>query len=805
MRRALPDVARDATLAVRLLARRPAFAAVALLTMALGIGAPTAIFSVVRAVLLRPLPYPDADRVLRFRIDSTSPQGPVSFDAMPVTTALEWAARSNTLSAMAIFNDRALTLTSDAGPHRLAGISATPNLFDLLGVAPWRGQAFDARATDTRQIVLSHPTWTRFFAADPDVIGSTATFDGESWRIVGVMPADFGFPSPEAAFWVPVTLEAGGSRGMMLPAIARMKPGVTLDDVLREGREALGDSGSPRVTQMLLARTLQEQLVGGVQRILWVLLGAVGFVLVIATANIALLLLTRGTGREREFATRLALGAAHTRLVRQLFVEGLTLGAIGGVCGLLLAWIGLSLLLQFAPADIPRLQDAALDGSVLAFALALTAIASLVFGLLSAGRTVAFDSLRAIGGATRESRLPTTAAASRRRLNALAAGGLALTMILLAGAGLLLRSLVARVLLDQGFDAHGALALQINLPAVRYPNPVARMAFHDRLLAEVAGTPGVRAAGLAVSMPNRQPTGRFDFSPGGPNLNFDPLSTPVAEVRMVSEGFIEAMGLRLKSGRSIHPDDRAGTEGVMVISEQLARQHFPNRDPVGEVLYSGTGNRRVIGVVADVRPLAEGGEPRPAAYLPLRQNTDVLEWFAGVHVVVRGDDLPSMPAVLRARTLALDAGVPPFNVRPLEDDTSRLLAGARFTATLLAAFAAVALVMASIGVYGVMSYSAGLRTREIGVRIALGSTRAQVTRLILRDGLLVVGGGLAAGLVGAIWIAQSLSGLLFAVSPADPASFASVAAVLSISGLVAAWVPTRRATRVNAIDALRAE
>jgi ABC-type lipoprotein release transport system permease subunit len=274
---------------------------------------------------------------------------------------------------------------------------------------------------------------------------------------------------------------------------------------------------------------------------------------------------------------------------------------------------------------------------------------------------------------------------------------------------------------------------------------------------------------------------------------------------MVSEGFIEAMGLRLRAGRSFRPSDRAGAEEVMVISELLARQHFPNRDPIGEILYSGTGNRRVVGVVADVRPLVEGAEPTPSAYLPLRQNTDVLQWFAGMHVVVRGDDLPSLPATLRAMILTLDAGVPPFNVRPLADDASRLLAGPRFSATLLAVFAVVALVMASVGVYGVMSYSTGLRTREIGVRIALGSTRAQVTRLMLRDGVLVVIGGLAAGLVGAVWTAQSLSSLLFAVSPADPAALASVAAVLFVAGLVAAWVPTRRATRVNAIDALRAE
>ncbi len=516
----LADAVHDAPLALRLLLRRPGFAAVVLVTLALGIGGPTAIFSVVHAVLLRPLPYPEPDRVVRFRMESRSPAGHVGFDALPATTALTWGASSATLERMALFNDRALTLTTSEGPFRLTGISATPNLFELLGVAPALGTSFDAAAADGRQIVLSHETWERHFARDRSIIGRSIAMDGEAYQVAGVMPVDFGFPTPEAEFWVPLNLSPGGSRGMLLPAIARLRPDATLAGVLQEGSEKLGESGDRRATTTLIARSLQDQMVGGVQRILWVLLAAVGFVLVIATANIALLLLTRGASREREFSIRLALGAGRGRLVRQLFVEGLTLGAIGGVAGLGVAWTALELLVRLAPADIPRLREATIDGPVLAFAIAITGATSLIFGILSAGRTLSVDPIRAFAGSPGESRLVVSTGASRRWLNRLAAAELALTMVLLVGAGLLLRSFVTLVLVDQGFDSRQALAFQVTLPSARYPSPAARMAFHERLLERLQQERGVTHAGLATAMPNRQPTGRFDYS-----------STPLPDTR----------------------------------------------------------------------------------------------------------------------------------------------------------------------------------------------------------------------------------------------------------------------------------
>jgi putative ABC transport system permease protein len=800
----LSQVVRDASLALRILARGPGFAAVAIATLALGIGAPTAIFSVVNAVLLRPLPYPEAERVVQFRIESNGPVGPVAFDALPATAALAWGASSTTLSAMALFDGRALTLSTPDGPVRLTGISATPNLFDVLGVAPIAGRTFQPAERDARQIVLSDATWRRFLGANPSAIGSTVTMDGEAYRVVGVMPASFGFPTPEVDFWVPLLMAPGEGRGMLLPAIARMKPGATLAAVVQEGRIQLGELGSPRMSQNLVVRTLQDQMVGGVRRMLWVLLAAVGFVLVIATANIALLLVTRGAGREREFSIRLALGAGRNRLVRQLFVEGLMLGAIGGLAGVTLAWGALGPLVRLAPAEIPRLYDVALDREVLVFAVVITSATSLVFGVLSAGRTLAIDPIRALGRGG-ESRLGVSMRPPRRRLNGLAAAELALTTMLLVGAGLLLRSFVGVVLVDQGFQSHGALALQVSLPASRYPGPAARLAFEERLLEQLKRIKGVEAVGIATTMPNRQPSGRFDFSAVRITAPLDPISTPTAPVHMITEGFMEAIGLHLLAGRTFRPEDRAGNEDVVVISEHLARKQFHDRNPVGALLYSRSGYRRVIGVVADVRPAAPGANLESAAYLPLRQNTTVLEWFGTASIVVRGSDLRGVAASIRELVLSLDPEMPPFNVRSLDEEVSRLVAGPRFSAVALGGFSFVALVMATIGVYGVMAYSAGLRTREIGVRMALGATRAQVLRLMIREGVLVVGAGTAAGLIGASWLARTLTGLLHEVTPADPVALISVALLLSGSGIAAAYVPARRATRVNALDALRHE
>jgi predicted permease len=792
----------DAARVFRFLAARPGFGAVVLVTLALGIGAPTAVFSVVHAVLLRPLPYPEADRLVQFRMEARTPRGTIAFDAVPASAAIDWASQSATLAALSLYNDRALTLSTPDGPRRLNGIAATPNLFELLGIPPAIGRPFAAASRDTREVVLSHRTWREYFASSPSIVGTSIVFDGEPYRVTGVMPEWFRFPSAEAAFWVPVLFDAGGSRGMLQPAIARLRPDATLPAVLEEGRRMVAEGGDGRVEHTLLVRSLQDQLVGGVTRVLWILLGAVTVVAIIATTNVALLLLVRGAGRAHEFSIRLALGAGRGQLARQLFIEAAMLALIGGVAGVALAAVLLRVLLRFAPPEIPRLEEVTLNAPVLAFALAVTAVASVVFGMLSAGRTLAIDPVRSLGGADREESRLFSGRSVHRRMNVLAAAELALTMVLLVGAGLLLRSFVALVLVDQGFTSRGALALRVSLPSSRYPGEAARFAFHDRLLERLKQLPNVEAAGLITSMPNRQATGRFDFAANElPPLN--PFNTETAEVRMASDGFFEAMGIRLRGGRAFTAADRPGAEPVVILSEQLARKYFPDRDAVGQVLYShAAGTVRVVGVAANVRPAA-GGDPSPSVYLPLRQNSGSLQWQSAMNVIVRGRNPAAIATDVRTLVLSLDPEVPTYTVRTLDEEVSSLVAGPRFVAMVLGAFAGAALVLAAIGVYGVMAWSTGQRTREIGVRVALGATRAQVLGLMMRDGLVVVAAGLGVGLLLAIGVSRTLIGLLYEVQSMDPVALISTAALLAIAGLTAAYLPARRATRINPTEALR--
>ena len=599
---------RDVRLALRLLRRSPAFTLAAMLTLALGIGGSTAVFSVLHAVLLRPLPYPDADRLVQFRIEHDTPAGRFAFEALPAEQALEWKDQSAALADLALFNDRALTLSTPNGPHRLIGVAGTPNIFDVVGVAPLYGGTFDAASRDRTQIVLSYATWQRFFAGQPAAVGTTAMLDGTSYTIIGVMPREFAFPTLDAEFWVPLIADRAGTRGMLLPAVARLTPGATTAAVVAEGERALGAIGV-RETRTLIVRSMQDQLVGGVRRLLWVLMAAVGFVFAIALGNTALLLLTRGAAREREFSLRLALGAGRAGLVRQLTIEGLVLAVAGGAAGVLLAALGAQALVALAPPDMPRLRDVALERTTLAFSIASIVVTGIGVGILSSWRALAADPVGTLGrlGGDGQGGLPR---AARRRLDLLAASGLAFTVLLLVGAGLLLRSFAAVLSVDQGFEADNAIAVQVSLPSSRYPSADARLAFHERLLERLQAMPGIASAGLATAMPNRQPSGRFSFAAVELPLSNDPMSRPVSEIRMVTDGFLEAMGLRLRTGRTFRREDADGTEPVIVISDHLAREQFPNGGAVGAMLYSESGDRRVVGVVSDVKPATTG---RPIA------------------------------------------------------------------------------------------------------------------------------------------------------------------------------------------------
>ena len=804
-RDSLPRLAYEVRIATRSWTRHPGLAAIALLTVALGVGVPTAMFSVIHAVLLQPLPYRDPQHVVSFRMEVRGPRLSTTFAAIPASVATEWMLNGNTLTGISLYNNTALTLSTADGPFRLTGVTISPNGFEVLGVSPLLGRTFDPGTTDARQIVLSYDTWHRFFGARADVVGASVTLDGNAYQITGVMPAAFSFPDTDVAFWVPLILQGGGSRGMLLPAVGRMRPELGLAAVEEEGRRLLGDDRAGPGEETLHAETLHEQLVGSHRRLLWTLTGAVAMVSIIATTNIALLLLVRGASRTREFSIRLATGARRGRLLQQLIVEATMLAGTGGMAGIGLAALLLGTLLQFAPPEIARLENARINGVVLLFASALIAGVSVLFGIIAAGRAVTVDIVRALAASVVESSLP-IAGPSRRRLNALVAAEITLTLVLLVGAGLLLRSFLALLAVDYGFNAERTLAMQITLPSARYQTPADRMAFQERLLERLVQIPNVDALGVAITMPNRQPSARNAYDPTGPPNVSDPSTLQVAETRTISEGFIEAMGIPLVSGRTFRASDTDGAEPVIVISERLARLHFGDHDPVGRLLYSGgAGTRRVIGVIGDVRPASRLGDPAPAAYLPLRQDAGVFRWFGTLHVVLRGRDAASLTPTLRTLVLSLDPEMPPFNVRTLEQELSRLVAAPRFSASALVAFACIALLLAAIGLYGVVSYAAGQRTREFGVRVALGATRRQVLWLVMREGLSVMALGLLLGTLAALWLAQTIAGLLHNVRPADPLALGSVAALLMLVGLAAIVVPAYRATRVNAVEALRSE
>jgi predicted permease len=784
---------------------RPVLTAVALFTVALGIGIPTAMFSVVHAVLLQPLPFRDPQHVVSFRMEVRGPRGSATFDAIPASVATEWMLTGTTLAGISLYNNIALTLSTNDGPFRLTGITISPNGFDVLGVAPLVGRTFDPATSDGRQVVLSYATWHRFFGGRTDIVGSSITLDGNAYRVTGVMPSAFSFPDTDAAFWVPLIMPAGGTRGMVLPAVGRMRPEAGLAAVEAEGRRLLNDGSGGPGAETLHAESLHEQLVGAHRRILWTLMAAVAMVSIIAATNIALLLLARGASRAREFSIRLATGAGRGRLVRQLIVEATVLSGAGGLAGLALAALLLGILLQSAPPEIARLQNARINASVLLFASALTAGVSVLFGVASAGRAVTVDLVRALGAGAVESSL-TVAGPSRRRLNALVTAEVVLTSVLLVGASLLLRSFLALLAVDYGFNAERTLAMQITLPSARYPTPADRMAFQQRLLDRLADVPNLDALGVAITMPNRQPTARNAYDPTAPPDVSDPSTLQVAETRTISEGFIEAMGIPLLSGRTFRASDTDGAEPVILISQQLARVHFGETDPIGRLLYSGgAGTRRVIGVIGDVRPASRQGDPAPSAYLPLRQDIGVFRWFGTLSVVVRGPDAASLAPTLRALVISLDPDIPSFNVRTLEQELSSLVAAPRFSASALIAFASIALLLAAIGLYGVVSFAAGQRTREFGVRVALGATPRQVLWLAMREGLSVMVLGLATGAIAAVWLAQAIAGLLHDVRPADPFSLSGVAALLLLVGLLAIAVPAYRATRISAIAALRSD
>ncbi len=805
----------DARYALRMLRKNPGFTAVAVLTLALGIGANTAIFSVVYAVLLKPLPYTKSDQL--FNVFETQPQEGIMGTGWSYANFAELREQNHVFSEMAGSQFHQLTLTGRGEPSVVNASVVTPELFSVFGEKPLAGRTFfsvDGKPGAPPVVILSENLWRGSFGADPSLIGSPINLDKRSFTVIGIMPAAFRFPqlTESEQLWIPLVQDPlFGSwmdrrGGHWLRVAGRLKPGVSMTQAQAEldaiGARLSAEFPAENRGWKIRMVPLQQMIVGNVKPALFVLLGAVGLVLLIACANIATLLLTRATSRAREIGVRTALGAGRTRIVRQLLSETAVLGLLGGAAGIGLAYWGVQGLSSLLPPSLPRVNAIRVDAVVLGFALLLSAIASCGFGLapaLFAANSNLQKSLREGGGRSGES-------ANRRRARSfLAAGEIALATVLLVAAGLMLRSFAKLMSISPGFDAQHIVMADISLPGFQYSTPQQWTAFSDELLVRIQAEPGLQDSAVAVPRP---------IADGYVNLGFDiegnpPLSagtSRTASYVAVSPDYFRVMGISLLAGRFFNQHDISSAPRISVISEAMARLHFPNQDPLGKRLTfgfppDGGAVREIVGIVGDVRDVALGQDPGPMMYVPYAQAP-----FWGANVVVKSTlSLSSVAAAIRQEVRKMDKDLPVTDVAMMPDIIEASVAQPRFRTFLLGLFAAMALVLAVIGIFGVISYSVSCRTNEIGIRVALGAQSADVLKQVLVEGARLVAIGLALGLAGSLAATRSIATLLFGVKPTDPLTFAAVAAILASVTLAACYIPARRATRVDPIVALRYE
>jgi putative ABC transport system permease protein len=808
-------VLQDLRYANRRLRKSPGFAVVAVLTLALGIGANSAIFSVVNAVLLRSLPFAEPDRLVAFGTIKHGEEPRAGSLSPPDFMSLRDHTR--TLTDVAALSYGGATLTGGGEPERVDAAWVSAGFFELLGATPVLGRTIrpeENQPGNTGVAVLGHGFWQQHLGGDSAIVGQTITLNGVTRTVVGVAPPGFGFPE-NRALWAPLQYDETFSsetdrnrRAQWLSVIGRVQPGVPLERARAEVQSLAAqlEQEFPQTnTNVTLATlSLHEVMVGEVRTPLLILLGAVGLVLLIACANVANLLLARAAARQGEMAVRAALGAGRGRLVRQLLTESVLLGLVGGVVGLLLAHWGTALLVALRPAGIPRLDDVGVDGTVVGFTFLVALLTGVVFGLIPALQATRSDLVASIREAGRGA---LGGRQGQRTRSALVVAEMALAVMLLVGAGLLMRSFLQLQRVDPGFRPEQTLALDLSLPTRRYPEDEQRIAFYGTLLERIEGLPGVRSAGAVNLLPMGDDRFVLSFAVEG-RPTPPPGEQPTLEVRVATPEYFRTMGIPLLRGRDFAEADRADAPQVVVINETTAQRFFAGEDPIGQRVRTGWGigedhfaGGEIVGVVGDVRQLGPGKEFIPELYLP---STQVPESDLSVVVRTAGDPL-ALAKAIRAEVRALDANLPVSNLRTLDQVLSRAVAQPRFYLLLLGAFAAVALVLAAIGIFGVMSYSVVQRTREIGIRVALGANPGAVLRMVVGRALWLALGGVAVGLLGALALSRLLGSLLFGVSATDPLTFAGVAALLTSVALLATYLPARRATRVDPMVALRSE
>ncbi|PYL46875.1 MAG: ABC transporter permease [Verrucomicrobia bacterium] len=807
------DLGQDLRFGLRTLIKNPGFTIVAVIALALGIGANSAIFSVVNAILLRPLPYKSPDQLVVLWENATHLGFPK--DTPSPANFLDWRKQSTVFEGMAAFAERSFNLTGVGEPERLDGRRVSANLFDVLGVKPIIGRTFVAQEDQpgTKVVLLNESLWKRRFGGDPAVIGRAVNLNGEPYTVVGVLPPTVRLPTSgnwRDQVWVPLAFpsEEAASRGAhYLEVIARMKPAVTLPKA-----QAEMDTIAARLAQQYPAtntrigavvKPLHEEIVGKMKSPLLILLGAVAFVLLIACANVANLLLARAAVRQKEIALRLALGANRMRLTKQLLVESVLLSLVGGVVGLGLAYFGLNVLTRFIPHDVAQADTITIDAKVLLFTLAVAVITGLIFGLVPASQASHFNLNETLKEGGRDSG---AGARGKRLRNSLVIAEVAISFILLVGAGLLINSFVHLRNLDPGFRADHLLALNVDLSEVKYPDTQRRTTFFAEVARRVQTLPGVRSVAVAGNLPltiNGDST--FIAVEGIPDPPVD--QWPDVIYRTVGPGYFATMGIPLVRGRDLNDQDTLDTAPVVVISEKTAKHYWPNEDPIGKRLKPGattntTPWRTVIGVVKDVRQNDFIAEPKMQMYFSYRQMKDL---GANALVVRTSVDPLSLGTSVRNTIWSVDKDQTVANIDSMEHIVASAVARQRFSMLLLAIFAGLALVLAAVGIYGVMSYSVAQQTREIGIRIALGAQRRDVLRMTVKEGLKLVGVGLLIGLISAFVLTRVMESLLFGISATDPVTFGIICVVLLMVAALASYIPALRATTVDPMVALRAQ
>jgi putative ABC transport system permease protein len=806
-------LAQDVRYALRSLSRAPGFTLVALLTLALGIGGTTAIFSVVDGILLRPLPYPEPSAIVAVSRTSDDSNEWGGFSAGEYL-AYKKAARS--FAAIAGMRPDVVDLTGDTQPVRVDALETTSAFFDVFATGAQLGRTYtDADLPHGPRIaVISDGFWRRQFGSDPHVVGRAVRLNGIPTTVVGVMPPSFGHPSA-ADLWMlaptdvptsPVAIEGdplADREVQYFQVIGRLGPNVSVaqanDDLRRLAEQAVREfpDGPDDVT--VSAMPLQERMVGDVRTALLVLLGAVGFVLLIACANVASLLLARGTARRRELAVRTALGAGKGRLIRQLLTESLVLASVGGMLGIIVAYWGVDLLVAVAPESIPRLEDVRLDPRVTVFAVAASAVVGMLFGIVPAfqgARAQVTDALKDGGR---------TGTARTRTQRVLVVAEVALALVLLIGAGLMLTSFARLRAVDPGFTASGLVVVSVPLPQARYSTP-AQATFYTQLAERLRENPITARSALGFPTPfsNANASGAYDVVGAPPRSSAERV---VAQIGIVTPGYFQTMGIPLLRGRDLSLTDTRDRGGVAIVNQHLAAREWPDQDPIGKRLTLGNDPAdssewlTVVGVVGDSKRQDLQTAPGPAVYVS--HHTFTLPYMS---VIVRsGAGEAAIGEAVRAAVRTLDRELPIGDVDAFDHVLARATGQPRFRALLIGSFAVAALLLAGVGLYGLISYTVAQRVPEIGVRLALGATPGQVGRLVLGQGLALAGAGVAVGLVGAVGATRLLEGLLFSVSATDPTVYAGLAALLLTIAALACYLPARRAMRVDPMTALRAD